>query len=135
MLISDVKRLKVPDPYEDFIVAALRKQKQSIESKPDIDLGSLPALLKSANRLFSLVTIHRERVKPGTCEIGKVINISETHLHFLEIGPDAVWDEKPTKIRLCDITRVDFGGGYEEALHLVGKNPKPLKKSYKSGKR
>lgn len=132
LLISDVKRLKVPDPYEDFIVAALRKRGQSIKNKPGIDLGSLPALLKSANALFSLVVIHRERIKPDTCVIGKVIDIKENHLLFLEIGPDAVWEDKPSKIRLSDITRVEFGGGYEEALHLVGGNPKPVKKSLKS---
>ena len=54
LLISDVKRLKVPDPYEDFIVAALHKRKQYIKSKPNIDLTSLPELLKSANRLSPL---------------------------------------------------------------------------------
>jgi len=84
--------------------------------------------LKSANALFSLVTIHRERIKPDTCAIGKVIDIAENHLLFLEIGPDAAWEEKPSKIRLNDITRVDFGGGYEEALYLVSGDPKPLKK-------
>jgi len=31
-----------------------------------------------------------------------------------------VWDKEPTKHLLSEITRVDFGGGYEEALHLVG---------------
>jgi len=129
LLISDVKRLKVPDPYVDFIVAALHKRGQCIASKPNIDLSSLPALLKSADRLFPLITIFRERVKPDTCIIGNVIDLSESHLLFHEIGPDAVWEEKPSKIRLSDITRVDFGGGYEEALHLVGGNPKPLKKS------
>ena len=46
-------------------------------------------------------------------------------LRFLEIDPDAVWEQKPTKINLSDITRVDFGGQYEEALHLVGGDPAP----------
>ena len=126
-LISDVKRLKVPDPYGDFVVAALRKRGQSIERKPDIDISNLPALLKTANALFPLITIHRERIKPDTCLIGKVVDIKENYLLFLEIAPDAAWEDKPSKIRLSDITRVEFGGGYEEALHLVGGNPKPLK--------
>ena len=79
-LVSDIKRLKLPDPYEDFVVAALRKQKQRIDRKPGIDLSSLPALLKSANALFPLITIHQERAKPGECFIGKVLNISEKSL-------------------------------------------------------
>lgn len=128
-LVSDLRRIKVPDPYEDFIVAALRKRRQSIDAKPDIDLSSLPALLKSANALFPLVTIHQERAKPGECFIGKVLDISERKLLLHPIDPDAVWHKKPSRFRLSEITRVDFGGGYEEALHLVGGNPKPLKKS------
>jgi hypothetical protein len=131
-LVSDIKRLKLPDPYEDFVVAALRKQKQRIDRKPGIDLSSLPALLKSANALFPLITIHQERAKPGECFIGKVLNISEKSLLLHTIDPGGVWHKKPSRFRLAEITRVDFGGGYEEALHLVGGNPEPPKKSTKA---
>jgi hypothetical protein len=128
LLISDLRKVKVPDPHEDFIVAALRKRREIIEKKPDIDLSSLPALLKSASALFPLVSILRERIKPDECVIGRVLDISEKSFLLHTIDPDAGWEEKPTRFRLSDITRVDFGGGYEEALHLVGGNPKPLKK-------
>ncbi len=131
-LVSDLRRIKVPDPYEDFVVAALRKRGQRIDAKPGIDLSSLPALLKSANALFPLVTIHQERAKPGECFIGKVLDISKSSLWLHTIDPGAVWHKKRSKFRLSDITRVDFGGGYEEALHLVGGNPKPLKKPRKA---
>lgn len=132
LLISDLRQLKVPDPQEDFIVAALRKRRERMERKPNIDLSSLPALLKSASKLFPLITILRERIKPDECVIGKVLDISERSFLLHTIDPDAVWEEKPTRFRLSDVTRVDFGGGYEEALHLVGGSPKPLKKSKKA---
>ncbi len=135
LLISDLRQMKVPDPHEDFIVAALRKRRERIERKPDINLSSLSALLKSANALFPLVTIHRERIKPGECAIGRVLDISENSFLLLTIDPDAVWEDKPTRFRLRDVTRVEFGGGYEEALHLVGRNPKPLKKSKRPEKK
>jgi hypothetical protein len=51
------------------------------------------------------------------------IDVSESHLLLHEIGPNALWYKKPSKMLLSEITRVDFGGGYEEALHLVGGNP------------
>jgi hypothetical protein len=121
--LSDVRRLRVPDPYADFIVAALRKRGEIISKKPRVILNSLPELLRSANRLFPLLTIQRERAKPGTCEIGRVVGITKSHVSLLEIGPDAIWEEKPTEIALRDVTRVDFGGAYEDALHLVGGNP------------
>lgn len=42
---------------------------------------------------------------------------------MLEINPDASWDEAPTQYKLKEITEIEFGGGYEEALFLVGGNP------------
>jgi hypothetical protein len=121
--LSDLRRVQVPDPYSDFIITALRKRGESIRRKPKIKLQPLPELLWSANRLFPLVTIHRERAKPDTCEIGRVMDVGKTHVCLLEIGPDAVWEEEPIDIPLREITRVDFGGGYEDALHVVGGSP------------
>jgi hypothetical protein len=123
MRLSDIRRLRAPNPYADFIVAALRKRGETIHKKPRVSLNSLQELLKSANRLFPLVTIHQEGVKPGTCEIGRVVEMSKSHVFMLGISPNAIWDDKPTKIPLREITRVDFGGSYEDALHLVGGNP------------
>jgi hypothetical protein len=124
MRLSDVRRLSVPSPYAGFAVAALLKRGERIERKPRISLKSTDQLLRSANRLFPLVTIHQERVNPDTCKIGRVVGVSKSHVSLLEIGPDAVWEEKPTEIPLRRITRVDFGGGYEDALHIVGGAPR-----------
>jgi hypothetical protein len=123
MRLTDVRRLRVPDPYADFIVAALRKRGEIIRKKPRVGLNTLPELLRSANQLFPLVTIHQERLDLDTCKIGRVIAINKSHVSLLEIGPDAIWDEKPTDVPLREITRVDFGGSYEDALHLVGGDP------------
>jgi hypothetical protein len=123
MRLNDVRRLRVPDPYANFIVAALRKRGEIISKKPRVSVNGLPELLRSANRLFPLVTIHQQRLKPDTCEIGRVVGIAKNHVSLLEIGPDAIWEEKPTEIAFREITRVDFGGAYEDALHLVGGSP------------
>jgi hypothetical protein len=131
MRFSDVRGLQAPHQYADFVVAALRRRGQTIRRKPNVDLSNLSALLNSASRLFPLVTVHRERVDAETCKIGRVAGVTKSRLSLLEIGPDALWEEKPSELRLNEITRVDFGGGYEEALHLVGGRPKSLKISLK----
>lgn len=118
--LSDVRRLQSPHPYETFVEAVLKKRGEPLPGKPRVKLASLGQLLRSANRAFPLVTIQRERTNPDGCEIGRVLAVNEKQVSFLEIGPDAVWDEEPKAYRLGEITRVDFGGGYEEALHLVG---------------
>lgn len=120
---SAITRLKVPCPFAEFIVEALRKRNELIQHKPDVDLDALPELLSSANRLFPLVTVHRQKSKPNECRIGKVVDVTKKHLHLLQIDPRAVWHQKPSKFRLTGIDRVDFGGGYEEALYLVGGEP------------
>ena len=80
-------------------------------------------MLTTANRAFPLVTIYREQADAGVCHIGRVVGVSKTSVTLLEIGPDATWYAEPEAYRLSEITRVDFGGGYEEALHLVGGDP------------
>lgn len=134
MKVKDAKRLQVPDPYADFIVTALRKRGQTIRKKPNVDVSDLSALLISANRLFPLVTIHREGVEPGCCWIGRVIEVTDKHLTLHEIGTHATWHKKPCRYRLSEITRVEFGGGYEEALHLVGGDLKRQNKQARSKK-
>jgi len=119
----DVRKLQVPAKYAAFAESVLKKRGERIPMKPPLDLTSLPELLSTANRAFPLVTIHRERLDPDICHIGRVVSLAKDNVSLLEIGPDARWDKKPETYRLREITRVDFGGDYEDALHLIGSAP------------
>lgn len=118
----DVRDLR-PHPFAAFVESALRKRRESKPRKPNVSVGSVRALLLSAARGFSLVTIHRERQDADVCHIGRVVGAKAGKLSLLEIGPDAVWDAAPTQYALRQITRVDFGGDYEDALYVVGGEP------------
>jgi hypothetical protein len=120
--IADVRAL-APQRYAEFTEAALRKRGVRIPKWRRIDISSLGALLVSANRQFPLITVHRERVLPGCCDIGRVTELGRHHVSMLLIDPGAVWDEQPERIMLNQITRVDFGGEYEESLHMIGGAP------------
>jgi hypothetical protein len=117
--LSDIRKLR-PDKYARFHETVLKKRGLRLPKKPPIDVSSLAKLLLSANHAFPLVTIHREKAKPGTCEIGRVVEVKKGRITLLEIGPDAAWDDRLETYRLSEITRLDFGGGYEEALYLIG---------------
>ncbi len=91
--------------------------------RPRVSLTSVEDLLLSARSLFQLLTIHRERIKPDVCWIGKIEEIKRGKVSLREIGPDAKWDDYPTSYKLNEITSVEFGGEYERALSLVGGNP------------
>jgi hypothetical protein len=126
--VSDVRQLRVPAKYAAFTEAALKKRGERIPRKPHVVVSSLPKLLLTANRAFPLITIHREKVDPDVCQIGRVVDVGNGRVSLLEIGPDAAWDDKPETYRLSEITRVDFGGDYEEALYLVGGLPRTNKR-------
>jgi hypothetical protein len=120
--ISDVRNLR-SDPYAKFAETALKKRGEHKPKKPSINITNVGALLVSASRVFPLVTIHRERIEPDICHIGRVLNVGDDCLSLLEIGPDAQWDDSATEYRIREITRVNFGGDYEDALHVVGDAP------------
>lgn len=117
--IADVRNLK-PDPYKKFAETALRKRGEKIPLKIRLDLASIGKLLESAGRAFPLVAIHCEQIDPDVCWIGRILHVGSDAVSLLEIGPDAIWDKVPSEHRLKEITRINFGGDYENALYLVG---------------
>jgi hypothetical protein len=120
--IADVKDLRL-DPYASFAEAALRKRGEGRPKKPRVSVATIEDVLLSAGKAFPLVTIHREQVDPDVCWIGRVQGVNRGRVSLLEIGPDAIWEDKPEEYRMKEITRVNFGGDYEDALHLVGGEP------------
>jgi hypothetical protein len=120
--INDIRNAK-PDPYEAFAEAALKKRGERRPRKPRVSVASIGELLESASQAFPLLTIHREQIDPSVCWIGRVLGVDSGRVLLLEIGPDATWDDTSTEYKLNQITRVNFGGDYENALHLVGGGP------------
>jgi hypothetical protein len=121
--LTDVRGLEVPYKYAAFAEAALRNRGERTPKKPRVGMASLEDLLLSAGRAFGLVSIHRERVDPDWIDIGHVVGVDNARVKLLRIKPDANWDDEPNVYRLSEITRVDFGGDYENALQLIGGPP------------
>jgi hypothetical protein len=117
---SDVRKLQVPDKYARFHEAVLKKRGLRFPKKPTVDVRTLPRLLLTANKAFPLVTIHQEKKERSACWIGRVVDLGKGRVTLLEIGPGASWDHELHTYRLSEITRVDFGGDYENALYLIG---------------
>lgn len=117
--ISDLSVI-APDPYSAFAEAALKMRGEVGEKKARIQVGNIESILKSANQAFPLISIHREKVDPNVCQIGKVVKVGRGKVSLLEIRPNATWRMRPDEYRLSEITRVSFGGDYEDALHIVG---------------
>jgi len=80
-----------------------------------ISLSSVPALLASISKRYPLITIHPERTRPGICYIGPLLSMTEATFTIDNLNCNAEWTG-PRRLKFSDVTRVDFGGGYEEAL-------------------
>jgi hypothetical protein len=118
----DVRRLRA-EPRADFIQTVLRRRRDRRPVKPRLRLDDFSEVLRSAARHVPLVTIHRESVDPGVCHIGAVVEVGERRVVLREIGTDGTWDPCLEEYALREITRVDFGGAYEDALLIVGGRP------------
>ena len=122
--VQDVREFAVDEPARArFVEAALAAFGESRSVRPAVRLRDLRSVLSSLARLDVLVAFHRQRVDPDTCSIGKILSVGEHHVEVLEIDPDAQWEEETSRFRLNQLTRLDFGGGYERALELVGGPP------------
>ncbi len=113
------RKLQVPHPHTAFVEAALKQRGERVPKRPKVTAASVGELIWSANDAFPLVTIHREKRNPDLCHIGRVIVMDKQRVSLLEINPGATWEAEPNQYPLNEITRVDFGGAYEDALHLV----------------
>jgi len=80
-----------------------------------ISLTPVPELLASISKRYPLITIHPEKIKPEVCYIGPLLSMTETTFTIDDLDCNAGWSG-PRRIKFGDVTRVDFGGGYEGAL-------------------
>src|SRR5262245_44823922 len=115
----DVSSVEVPAPYAAFVDRVLRLRRQTLPPNPEVDLTDIATVLRTASATYSLVTVHREVVDPDVCHIGSVEGIADGTLVLRPISPDAEWLEERESFPLHDITRIDFGGLYEDALALA----------------
>lgn len=119
MRYTDVSSCEAPSPREAFQrrVLALRGQSRR---PPNLisDAATLGSVLEDARRSFPLVALFREAEAPDICFIGAIAALSDAAITLREITPDGVWESAPRVYPLSEITRLDFGGAYEEALFL-----------------
>ena len=117
--LSDITQLESPAPHADFKAKVLRLRKERLSIAPKLDLSSWRTVVTSASRRFPLITLHTERRDADVCYIGRPTTLTARSGTFLSINPDGEWDDE-LAVAWADVTRVDFGGAYEEALALVG---------------
>ncbi|TPE51272.1 hypothetical protein FJM67_09525 [Maribrevibacterium harenarium] len=121
VFLEDISDFVHPAPFNDFQKRVLELRDEEVED-PEVDLDDIAVLLMDISEEFGLITIHREEVEPDSCEIGRVLRADATTFELEEIGSDARWFDETFEYDLYDITRIEFGGSYEEALLLANED-------------
>lgn len=120
---DDIERFREADAeLHQFYVRALELRGQRPSLPSDVRFDDIEQLLSSVHAGFDLVTVHTEEVDPDACYIGQVVKIQDGEVALIEISISAEWFDEPEVYKLADITRIDFGGQYEEALWLVAED-------------
>lgn len=119
--LSDIRGSRHLADKDRFAERALELRRLGPIPLPSISLDSLPELLITGDQNFPMITIHREKMSTETCYIGKIAKLTDKTLMLDEIDTSAKWS-RMRRYRLADITRVDIGGLYEEALLLVAES-------------
>jgi hypothetical protein len=117
---SDVSEYRAYDKEDYFLNQALRLKSIKPARKPRVDLSDWASVLRTAQKMFPLLTISRESISRDVCYIGKLVSMTNKTFTLYDIDPDANWD-RAYRRRFVDLTKVDFGGGYEDALWRVAK--------------
>lgn len=117
--LRDITSCKVEFARKAFYLKALEMKGESPKTPAGLDLTSLRTLLSTVHHEFPLVVIHRERLAPGECEVGRLKMTSEEAFAIHCIDPSAQWADDREHYRYSDVTRVSFGGEYETTLALV----------------
>jgi len=114
--LDTVTELQTSFAKRSFYVQTLRRRRAAIRALPPLDLDTAPGLLRSAQAWFSLLVIEREVLSPRSCKIGKLVRASPRHCEFRLVTTAARWERKRWRVRTTEITAIQFGGKYENAL-------------------
>lgn len=116
---KDIDKVERQFPNRAFYISALRLKGARLPSLPRLRLDSSKQLLQSVEQWFPLLVIDREEDNPGAAEIGCIIRFTASTYRMKAINPSATWTKGNGSHNLAEITRVGFGGEYEESLAAV----------------
>lgn len=122
--LKDIQAVFI-DP-DSLATKVLQARDQWPPQAVDVSLDDAAAALSSTTEIAPLISIFVEFDRPDIMWLGSVTATNRDRVLFLEVSTLAEWHRKPRIIDLEDVTRIAFGGSYEEGLALVA-GPRPVK--------
>jgi hypothetical protein len=135
---KDVQAVSVEPDDGSFQVRALRARGLWPPGAPALDpardvggdggggedvLGDTAGVVASLAKAAPLLAVFDEFAAADAFAVGAVVSVDSDRLRLMEVNPRGVWVPKPRAFDLGDVTRLEVGGGYLEALRLVAGPP------------
>jgi signal recognition particle subunit SEC65 len=115
---ADVENLRIFSRRENWPKRAVEKLRLLPKRIVKVSVENLADAIVDISKKFPLIHVERELKYPGECWIGYPFETKSQKLVLENLDHLATWTGHYS-IMLKDITRVDFGGGYERALALT----------------
>ncbi|MDQ1104745.1 hypothetical protein [Nocardioides zeae] len=117
--LRDVSRVlfRDDDAYHRRALAALGVEVATYEVEADVDARGLLARAQAEDRL---VAIHLEVLRGEPMTLGRLLDLRRKRFVIHYIGRDGEWAREPERWRYRDVTRIEVGGRYLEALERFG---------------
>jgi hypothetical protein len=129
--LADITSVKAPAPHAAFIEKVLVARSQRDAPLALAQPISWWSILETAAVGWPLVAIHKEDEESGTILIGQIIGSTSSEAVSLRLlSADGRWKgSRAQRVALNDVSRIDFGGLYEEALAIgVGLIKRPRRR-------
>ncbi len=121
--LHDLSSVKITPDREAFAIRALEAREQWPPAAPPVRLDDVADVISDVTGIAPMLSVHCELDRPDVCWVGAVRRLEGKTLRLLEVTTQAGWARAESSFDLDDVTRLDIGGGYEEALHLVAGAP------------
>jgi len=105
----------------DLIQRALRLNRQDPAAPKRIDCTSVRSLMESAQAEFGVLVIEREKVQSDEVQVGTIRMTSEDTYVLRSLSVNAEWENDDRPFRYRDVTKLEFGAGYEQTLLAVAR--------------
>ncbi|MFC8597789.1 hypothetical protein [Isoptericola sp. NPDC057191] len=117
--LKDIQAVTVEPDHDSFTIKALRARAEWPPQVPDVALDDLRGAATSAAALAPMSATFVELDRPDICYVGSLVSVDDRRLRLLEVDTQGQWHRKTRSLDPDDVTRIDFGGRYEETLALV----------------
>jgi len=122
--LRDVSRVwfRDDDAYHHRAIAGLG---QSVASFECDDTASARELLNAASGRAEILAIHLETLQGEPLFVGRVVDARKKSFDLHYVGRDGVWSGHVDRLKYRDVTRIELGGRYLQALSSFA-DPYPL---------